>query len=140
MEENSVNEFFNIKSKEHKDFKLLDCGLFLNNAKPFISADRILSCSCCPRACLEVKRPYSVNVLSPEDQNFDGELVLKESDKYFTQCKMQMGVTGCKLCYIFVWTPHGYILHELVFNLDFWNDPVLLFSDFHDLYLQSLYC
>ena len=23
---------------------------------------------------------------------------------------MQMGVTGCKLCYFFVWTPYGYIL------------------------------
>ena len=149
MEENAVNEFFNIKSKEHKDFKLIDCGLFLDNAKPFIGAspDRIISCSCCPRACLEVKCPYSVNFLSPKDPNFslpylqnvDGKLVLKESDKYFTQCQMQMGVTGCKLCYFFVWTPHGYILNELVFNLDFWNDLVLLFSDFHDLYLQSLY-
>ena len=49
MEENAVNEFFNIKPKEHKYFKLLDFGLFLENAKPFIGAspDRILSCSCC---------------------------------------------------------------------------------------------
>ena len=66
------NEFFNIKSKEHKYFKLLDRGLFLDSAKPFIGAspDRILSCSCCPRACREVKCPYSVNFLSPEDPNF----------------------------------------------------------------------
>ena len=72
IEENAVNEFFNIKSKEHKYFKLLDCCLFLDNAKPFIGAspDRILSCSCGPRACLEVKCPYSVNFLSPEDPNF----------------------------------------------------------------------
>ena len=48
---------------------------------------------------------------------------------------MQMGVTGCKLCYSFVWMPHG---NELVFNLDFWNDIVLLFYDFHDLYLYTI--
>ena len=53
IEENSVNEFFNIKSKEHKDFKLPDCDLFLDNAKPFIgkNPDLIISSSCCPRAC-----------------------------------------------------------------------------------------
>ena len=39
------------------------------------------------------KCPYSVNFMSPEDPNFslpylqniDGKLVLKESDKYYTQ-------------------------------------------------------
>ena len=109
MEENAVNEFFNIKAKIHKNLKLLDCGLFLDKVNSFIGAspDRIVSCSCCPRACLEVKCPYSVNFMSPEDpnasllylQNINGKLVLKESHKYYTQCQMQMGVTGCKLCY-----------------------------------------
>ena len=60
-----------------------------DNAKPFIGAspDRILSCSRYPRACLEVKCPYSVIFLSPENPNFSlpyiqnvyGKLVLKES-------------------------------------------------------------
>ena len=118
MEENAVNGFFNIKAKIHKNLKLLDCGLFLDKDNSFIGAspDRIVSCSCCPRACLEVKCPYSVNFMSPEDanaslpylQNINGKLVLMESHKYYTQCQMQMGVTGCKFifCVDTTWIYH----------------------------------
>ena len=47
--------------KHHKHAKLSDCGLFLDVASPFIGAspDRVISCDCCPDACLEVKCPYS---------------------------------------------------------------------------------
>ena len=44
--------------------------------------------------------------------------MLKESDKYF----MQMGVTGCKLCYFFVWTQHGYVMNEIAFDECFWQE------------------
>ena len=36
MEENAVNEFFNIKEKIHKNLKLLDYGLFLDKVSYFI--------------------------------------------------------------------------------------------------------
>ena len=88
--DDAVNGFFNIKAKLYKNFKLLDYGLFLDKVNSSIDAkpDCMVSCSCCPRACLEVKCPYSVNFMSQEDancslpylQNTDGKLTLKESD------------------------------------------------------------
>ena len=48
--------------------------------------------------------------------------MLKESDKYYyTQCQMQM-VVGCKLCYIFVRTSRGYVIDEILFDAEYWNN------------------
>ena len=77
--------------------------------------------------------------MSPEDPNFSlpylqnivGKLVLKESDKYYTQYQMQMGVTGCKLCYFFVWTSHGYVIDEILFDAEYWNNLKSLFADLY---------
>ena len=108
----AVNEFFNFFSKHHKHAKLSDCGLFLDVASPFIGAspDRIISCDCCPDACLEVKCPYSINFKSPRDPDAklsyliykDNEFYLNRNHKYSTQCQMQLGVTGLKKCYFMV--------------------------------------
>ena len=114
MEENAVNEFYNQLSKSHRNAKLLECGLFLDRDNPYIGAspDRMVTCECCPNACLEVKCPYSINYTSPGDpsvhlpylKQIDGNVTLNDRHKYYTQCQMQMAVTGCSLCYFFVWT------------------------------------
>lgn len=150
MEVNAVNNFFEVESLNHKDLKISDCGLFLDVSQPFIGAspDRIVTCSCCPRACLEVKCPYSVNFLSPEDPKFslpylnktEGRFILKKSHKYYTQCQMQMAVTGSKLCYFFVWTQHGYILDKITFDDEYWNELKMVFAEFYNHYLSSVYC
>ena len=64
-----------------------ECGLYLNTNTPYIggSPDRIIICSCCKPACLEIKCPYSINHLSPYDpeaklpylKKQDDDLVLK---------------------------------------------------------------
>lgn len=114
MEENAVNEFYNQLSKSHRNAKLLECGLFLDRDNPYIGAspDRMVTCEYCPNACLEVKCPYSINYTSPGDpsvhlpylKQIDGNVTLNDRHKYYTQCQMQMAVTGCSLCYFFVWT------------------------------------
>ena len=60
---------FLILAKFHKNLKLLDYSLFLDKVNYFIDAspNRIVSCSCSPRACLEVKCPCYVNFMSTED-------------------------------------------------------------------------
>ena len=61
-----------------------------------------MSCSCCGKTCVEIKYPYSINYTEPNEQNLDylykdGDTVkLKQNQKYFTQCLMQMGVTKTK--------------------------------------------
>jgi len=69
MEENAANEFLNHFSKQHINLKLHECGLFLDEKEPFIGAspDRIMTCLCCPKACVEIKCPYSINYTSPND-------------------------------------------------------------------------
>ena len=71
MELNAANAFFDLLSKQHKNFNLIDHGLFLDqDLLPYVGAspDRIISCDCCPQAVLEIKCPYSINHTSPADQ------------------------------------------------------------------------
>ena len=126
MEVNAVNVFCDLFSENHKNVKVEECGLFLDKTLPVIGAspDRIISCSCCHKACLEVKCPYSISYTSPHDPNVDlpylkrvdGKLSLHRSHQYFTQCQMQMGVTGLEFCYFFVWTQHGFVMEHIQFD------------------------
>ena len=141
MEVNAVNLFCDLFSEYHKNVKVEECGLFLDNTLPVIGAspDRIISCSCCHKACLEVKCPYSISYTSPQHPNVDlpylkrvdGKLSLHRSHQYFTQCQMQMGVTGLEFCYFFVWTQHGFVMEKIQFDLEFCNNLKKKLSDFH---------
>ena len=52
--------------------------------------DRILLCSCCEKACVEIKYPYLINYTKPcyfdlgYLQLCDGKTALKKSHKYYT--------------------------------------------------------
>ena len=147
MEPNAVNCFREVISKKHTNLQLEECGLFLHHEFPVIGAspDRIVTCACCSKACLEVKCPISINYTSPLDLNIDlpylersGENVsLKKNHRYHTQCQMQMGVTGLKTCYFFVWTPHGFFLETVEFDVEFWHYLQEKISDFYVHYLKN---
>ena len=149
MEELAMHEFEKIQSKFQKDLKISSCGLYLSNEYPFIGAspDGVMTCNCCPKSCIEIKCPYSINYTSPADstiplpfmEKIDGLLKLKKSHKYFTQCLMQMGITNSKYCYFFVWTQHGHVLEKIVFDEPFWNDLKDICKDFFEMYLHSVY-
>ena len=149
MEVNAVNLFCDLFSEYHKNVKVEECGLFLDNTLPVIgtSPDRIISCSCYHKACLEVKCPYSISYTSPQDPNVDlpylkrvdGKLSLHRSHQYFTQCQMQMGVTGLEFCYFFAWTQHGFVMEKIQFDLEFWNNLKKKLSDFHVHYLTHTF-
>jgi len=150
MEEEAVNSFNHFMRKSHKDFKAVECGLFLHNEFPFIGAspDRMLSCSCCLPACLEVKCPYSINYTSPDDASVNlpyltrndtiDELQLNRRHKYYTQCLMQMAVTGCQKTYFVVWTPHGMVIDEIYFDEELWISMKNKFVQYYmDFYLKT---
>ena len=151
MEINAVNDFQELYRKEHQDFKLTECGLFLHNEYPFLggSPDRIVSCSCCGKACLEVKCPISINYTTPFDPNAklpylykddNNKLSLNRRHKYYTQCQVQMGVTGLKKCFFFVWTSHGHFVEEIHFDVQLWQEITNLFAMFYDkYYLKSFF-
>ena len=83
MEENAVNCFYDIMRKKHKNFQVHECGLYLDRVVPYIGGSpyRILTCSCCKPACLEVKCPYSINHLSPCDPDAKLIYLLKDGDE-----------------------------------------------------------
>ena len=147
MEPIAANECYNLLSVSHKNLKILECGLFLDRRDPYIGAspDGLLVCDCCPKACLEIKCPFSINHTSPNSpditlpylKSIDGEMKLSSTHKYYTQCQMQ--VTGCSHCYFCVWTQHGFVLNKISFDPAFWNDIKGLFFEFYKLYVASLY-
>lgn len=123
MEINAVNAFKDNFLQGHKNVKVLECGLYLDKNTPYIGAspDRIIACDCCLPACLEVKCPFSINYTTPKDLNvklpylthMEEKTVLNKNHKYYTQCVMQMGVTGFSQCHFVVWTPHG-MVHDII--------------------------
>ena len=95
---------------------------------PYVDAspDRILLCSWCEKACVEVKFPYSKSYTKPFYSNLeylrlcDGKTVLKKSHKYYTHCMLEMAVTGTiKSCFV-VRNPHGMIIDQIYFDNEFW--------------------
>jgi len=67
MEANAASDFHTSYAKQHQDFKLAKCGLFLHNECPFlvVSREGIVSCSCCGKACLELQCPMSISYTTP---------------------------------------------------------------------------
>ena len=150
MEVNASNTFDDLMKKYHRNLKLVEFGLFLDKTLPFIGAspDRIATCLCCPPSCLEIKCPYSINHLSPLDPNAKLSYLIREDDhvklnrnhKYYTQCQVQMGVTGLKKCHFFVWTSHGHFLEVIEFDPLFWEEKKMLFKTFYtEYYLKSFF-
>ena len=134
--------------KSHKHFKAVECGLFLHNEFLFIGAstDRILSCSFCLPACLEVKCPYSINYTSPYDSCLnlsyltrnDDKLQLNRRHKYYTQRLMQRALTGCHKTYFVVWTPQSMVVYEIYFDEELWISMKNKFVQYYmDIYLKT---
>ena len=73
--------------EKHTNFKVHKCGMFINEAYPYIHAtpDFLCSCDCCGEGCGEVKCPFCI-----EDCDFNNYLskssccLLKDSNGMFT--------------------------------------------------------
>ena len=139
-----------IMKKNHKNLQIHECGLYLHKQVPYIggSPDRIVTCSCCEPACVEIKCPYSINHLSPYDPDAKLTYLKKENDevklsrthRYYSQCLVQMAVTELKHFYFMVWTPHGYIIDHLDFDSEMWYLMKLeLVSYYQQYYLKTVF-
>ena len=62
-----VNTFAEYIKNYHQDCIISECGLVLDETMPYIGAspDQLMSCSCCGKACIEIKCPYSINYTEP---------------------------------------------------------------------------
>ena len=63
LEIEGVNTFTEYITNYHQDCIISKCGLVLDKTMSCIGAgpDRLMSCLCCSRTCIEIKCPYSIN-------------------------------------------------------------------------------
>lgn len=151
MEDEAANTFMKLFAETHTNVSVEECGIFLCSDMPFVggSPDRIISCDCCGKACLEVKCPFSISHLSPSHadaklpylkRDMNLKLSLSKNHKYFTQCQVQMSASKLNISYFFVWTAHGYFVEKLEFDTKFWKDLKELFMEFYlEHYVASLF-
>ena len=73
MEIEAIRTFAEHITNHHQDCIISECGLVLDKTMPYIRAisDRLMSCLCCGKACIEIKCPYSINYTEPNEQNLD---------------------------------------------------------------------
>ena len=112
-EQDAINAYENAMKKEHVNFKVVKCGLIINEEYPWLHAspDFLCSCDCCGEGCGEVMCPLCVEncdfesyVLKPSsclEKDSTGNFKLKKTHQYFYQCQQQI-FTGGKLYCDFV--------------------------------------
>ena len=138
--------FFQEFTNTHKNCKMVSCGLFVSKSHPYIGAspDAIVLCSCCQKACVEIKCPYSIrnqSVLDAwKDTSFleknDEKIRLRRNHKYYTQITGQLALTGCKRCYFVVWTTIGTLFVENIeFDEAHWQDVLRNLVVFYKSYM-----
>ena len=69
----AVNTFGEYIKNYHQDCIISECVLVLDVTMPYIrtSTDRLMSCLCCGKACIEMKCPHSINYTDANEQNLD---------------------------------------------------------------------
>ena len=90
MEIETANTFIEFIKGKYKDIKLSNCGLFVDETRPYETArpDKVFLYSCCEEACVEIKCPYSINHTKPCCFNLEylqlcnGKTVWKKSYNY----------------------------------------------------------
>lgn len=104
-----------------------DSGLIINSIHPYFGAspDKIISCTCCGKGCVEIKCPYCLRDSSLEEVPGNklcfvpGTKELDENHTYFYQVQMQMALTGTS-CTDFVRGKKNVIIQRIKFSENSW--------------------
>ena len=115
-EHTARDAYVTLKKKEHQNFSVRSCGLFIHPSYPYLGAspDGVISCTCCDGvAILEVKCPYSCRDKSfaeaCSDSNsclemqLDGAMRLKTTHSYFYQVQAQIKLCDVVFCDFVMW-------------------------------------
>ena len=101
-----------------------------------------MTCDCCPKACVEIKCPFSIAKKSPLDPDvrlpFMKKGKINKTHRYYTQCLVQMGVTEITRSYFVVWTPNGCLIDTVEYDEEKWKEmKENLLTYYFDYYLSS---
>ena len=133
--------------------QVVKAGFFLHPLQPWLGAsvDGIVIDNRQVTRILEVKCPISCTakpIFDPEKNTCNvgylklenKQVYLKESHQYFTQCQMQLYVTGMSICDLFVWSPKGSCRVEIYRNEEFLADVVPRLTHFYFFYYLKALC
>ena len=145
-EDTAKESFFTEFTKIHNNCKMISCGLFVSKSHPYICAspDALVLCSCCKKACVEVKCSYSIRNQSVLEawnetsflEKAYGKIQLKRNHKYYTQIIGQLAMTECEQCYFVVWTTVGPPFVEIIkFDEAHWQDVLRNLVVFYKSYM-----
>ena len=110
----AIRAFEDSMKKTRVNFKVVKCGLVINQEHPWMHAtpDFLCSCDCCGQGCGEVKCPLCVEncdfdsyVLKPSSclkKNSDGQFILLSTHEYYYQVQQQLFTTELNYCYFVV--------------------------------------
>lgn len=126
----AIQELF----KLHSNVTYTECGVFVDQDRPFLAAspDLIMSCTCCGTATVEIKCPFRLSGKTSFNKQFrfedleylarDGDsFILKRSHKYYMQVLAQIHVTNAAFGLFFVWTKEGNVCIKIDRNEEDWN-------------------
>ena len=127
MEPHAVNAVLGLLRKHHTKLTGITPGMMVSEEYSFLGAtgDLEVSCSC----HVEIKSPYSICHTIPTAENLlyletdeDGTTRLKRSHQYYSQIQGQLGITGKKFAYFFVYTHFGHHLERIEFDKVYWDN------------------
>ena len=113
-EASAISAFEASMKRTHTNFKVIKCGLFINEENPWMHAtpDFLCSCDCCGEGCGEIKCPLCLEncdfdsyVLKPGsclEKNSSGEFVLVYTHEYYYQVQQQLFTTKLNYSYFVV--------------------------------------
>ncbi|XP_062582511.1 uncharacterized protein LOC134244264 [Saccostrea cucullata] len=138
-----VDKMFNL----HTSFLCEETGLHLNPQFPYLGAspDGLVKCKCCQQGVLEIKCPFSMRDLTPEEaltklpsfreSNGKMELIQNVNSPYYIQMLGQMGICKAPYCDLVLYTTKGIYVERAFFNEALWNNVVLKLKIFYESYI-----
>ncbi len=128
-------QFISRQQHKHKNFKVAQKGIYIDNEFPCLGAspDGIISCSCHDESVLEIKCTYKFKDILPgeipkADSSYhfytdkSNALCIKPSSPWFFQTQFQMGVTGLKMCHLVVHTMRDIAVICIPFDAGVWEN------------------
>ena len=125
-----------ICEKEHDNFAIRECGIFVPTEYPFMGAtpDAMVNCVCHGSGCLEIKCPHkhrkqTIKGAISSDTAFcltivDGSIALREDHPYYSQVQAQIFLTKSAYCDFAVWTTVDLAIVRVFPNQMFWDECV----------------
>lgn len=138
--------------KKSKNVDVIPLGLLVSVSQPWLGAsvDGVVIEDFCVTKLVEIKCPSSCKYKHVVDFDtgtsnvgylkfIDGILQLHDSHMYYTQCQMQMYITGLTVCDFFVWSKFSHVTVEVHRNDEFLSPLIPRLQKFYfGYYIEEL--